>query len=328
MDYLQSIRLFLAVAEMGSFAAAAGRHNISTAAVSRGVVSLEERFNARLLHRSTRKLSLTEAGDIFFCRIREIVSQIDDIEGELTARSSIPGGSIRIAVQGGLGAEHTSRMLAEFIRKYPDVVPHVTFVHGRVDFVHDGFDVAIMPEDFEFPLTFVVRRIGREPLLLVGADSYVTGFDGGKNTSATIFTCLDPLVEKSGGGPLQWLVERFPEAKLRNVNNCDVVRMFALQGLGLGLVPASLVGHDVSSGALQTVPAGGPYPELGLSVAYASRRNMPASVRAFVDFLVEGVKVAGAWRTSDSKWGPAPQVGVVGGSARLASQRALKLKLV
>src|SRR5215475_4478233 len=103
MDYLQSLRMFVKVAELGSFTGAADQLKVSSAVATRSVASLEERLDARLLQRTTRSVTLTEAGRLFLDRVRTIVDEIDDVEGGLLAATGAPAGSLRIAVQGSLG---------------------------------------------------------------------------------------------------------------------------------------------------------------------------------------------------------------------------------
>lgn len=294
MDYLQSLRMFVKVAELRSFAGAADQFDVSSAAVTRNVASLEDRFAARLLQRTTRSVTLTDAGRLLFERVRPLVDEIDEVEGALQATSRVPAGPLRIAVQGSLGAGCVAKLLGDYRARYPSVAPQLTFTHGPVDLVEHRFDVAVFGDDYQHSGSVVVRRVVRWPQHVVASPSYATSLraaDGkgraGQPAAPTLLTYDDPSPGALDAAVRQWLDEQWPAASRIRVNNSDVLRQLALEGMGAALVPDYLVASDLANGALLRVPTAFEPPDTGLSIAYLTRRNLAATVRTFVDFVVE-----------------------------------------
>jgi DNA-binding transcriptional LysR family regulator len=291
MDYLQSLRMFVKVADLGSFTGAADQLKVSSAVATRSVASLEERLDARLLQRTTRSVTLTEAGRLFLDRVRAIVDDIDDVEGGLLAATGVPSGTLRIAVQGSLGAGYLAKLLSAYTARYPLVVPQVIFADGPINLVEGRFDAALTSDIYPHPGSVVTRVFAHLEMVLAASPRYVPGLHG-----VVQLTDIDPLVLLShddGTAALEndpvhrWLETNAGHATHIRANNSDMLRRMAIEGMGVALVPAVLVEDDLHDRTLVQVTTDVPLPSMGLSVAYGSRRNLAPTVRALVDLLVE-----------------------------------------
>lgn len=291
MDYLQSLRMFVKVAELGSFTGAADQMKVSSAVATRSVASLEERLDARLLQRTTRSVTLTEAGRLFLDRVRAIVDDIDDVEGGLLAATGVPSGTLRIAVQGSIGAGYLAKLLSAYTARNPLVVPHVIFADGPINLVEGRFDAALTSDTYPHPGSIVARRFARLEMTLVASPRYVPGI-----RSIRQLADLDRLVMLSheDGTTIsehdpvrRWLDTNVAHATHIRVNSGDMLRLMAIEGMGVALLPAVLVEDDLNDRALSKVLPDVPLPSMGISIAYGSRRNLAPNVRALVDFLVE-----------------------------------------
>src|SRR6202012_5793068 len=143
MDHLQSMRVFVKVADLGSFAGAASAMDISNAVATRHVADLEGRLGTRLLNRTTRSLSLTESGQVYLERARQILDELEDVEQMGVARNHEPVGSLRIVAPVVFGLHNLAPVLQTYAERYPKVVPDVTLVDRQVDLVEEGFEVGI-----------------------------------------------------------------------------------------------------------------------------------------------------------------------------------------
>jgi DNA-binding transcriptional LysR family regulator len=291
MDYLQSLRMFVKVAELGSFTNAADQMKVSSAVATRSVASLEERLDARLLQRTTRSVTLTEAGRLFLDRVRSIVEEIDDVEGGLLAATHVPTGTLRLAVQGSVGASYLAKLLSTYSARYPHVVPQVIFADGPISLVEGRFDAALTSDTYPHPGSVVARTFARLDMALVASPRYVPNVRG--ITELADLERLVILSHEDGATSAEhdlvrrWLDANVPHATHVRANSSDMVRRMAIEGMGVALLPAALIDDDLHERALLRVLPDVALPSMGLSIAYGSRRNLAPNVRALVDFLVE-----------------------------------------
>jgi DNA-binding transcriptional LysR family regulator len=283
--------MFVKVAELGSFTGAADQMKVSSAVATRSVASLEERLDARLLQRTTRSVTLTEAGRLFLDRVRTIVDDIDDVEGGLLAATGAPSGTLRIAVQGSIGAGYLAQLLRAYTARYPLVVPQVIFADGPINLVEGRFDAALTNDTYPHPGSIVARAFARLDMMLVASPRYLSGA-----RSVAQLTDVESLVMLShDDGTVsaeldlsrQWLDANAAHATHIRANNSDMLRRMSIEGMGVALLPAAIVEDDLQEGVLVPLLPPAPLPSMGLSVAYGSRRNLAPHVRALVDFLVE-----------------------------------------
>jgi DNA-binding transcriptional LysR family regulator len=307
MDHLQSMRVFVKVADLGSFARAASALDISNAVATRHVADLEGRLGARLLHRTTRSLSLTEAGQVYLERARQILEEIEDVEQMVVARSHEPVGTLRIVAPVVFGLHHLAPVLQSYTQRYPQVVPDLTLVDRQVDLVEESFDVGVVIAKQMRSASVVMRRLTSGCMMVCATPAYLQehGVPTHPEQLAT-HPCLS-LPAAYGGdervftGPDGDVVVR-PASSII-ANNTEMLRQCALLGMGIALLPSYLAGSDIARGKLISLLTEYRLPEVEINVVYPSRRHLPAKVRTFIDHLVEHfgqAQTGGAARCADN----------------------------
>lgn len=299
MDRFEEMRSFLAVVDAGSFVGAADATGQSKAALSRHVAALEQRLGVRLLHRTTRRLSLTDEGRHFHTRARELLAQVEEVECELSARTAEASGLLRINAPLTFGVLHLAPLWGRFAQANPKVSLDVMLNDRIVDVVEEGYDLAIRITNL--PSSQLISR---------------------KLASTRMVACASPRYLRQHGKPKQpadltghriisysyWAMRdewRFAgpagEASVRtrpfmHTNNGDTCRAAALDHQGIILQPDFLVGPDLQSGALVEVMPGYRSIDIGIHAVYASREHLPGKTRKLVDFLVEAFATP-AWQS-------------------------------
>lgn len=294
MDKYQEMRVFSAVVAAGSFVQAATGLGLSKQAVSRHVGDLEARLAVRLLRRTTRRLSLTEEGEVFYARCTDLLDGIAEAEAEITSLTGEATGLLRVNVPLSFGLLQLAPLWPEFMRLHPRVTLDVTLVDRVVDLVDEGFDLAV--------------RIARLP-----SSSLVTR----KLASTRVILCASPRYLAENGMPRhplelsQHSVIAYnllatgdtweftgPEGKVSvkvtprmRTNSGDTCRAAALQHRGLVIQPSFLIGEDLLAGTLVEVMPDYKSIELGIYAVYSSRKFLAPKVRLLIDFLVDAFRV-------------------------------------
>ncbi len=296
MDKYQEMRTFAAVIDAGSFVGAATTLGMSKAAVSRHVTELESRLGIRLLHRTTRRLSLTDEGERFYARCQELLAGIEAAEAELTSRAREATGTLRINVPVTFGILHLASLWGEFAARHPRVTLDITLVDRLVDLVEEGYDLAIRIAQLPSS-TLVSRKLASTRIVLCAAPGYLREAGTPSHPSelarhkvlAYSYWATQELWQFEGPeGPLS--VKTRP---LLRTNNGDTCRVAALQGHGLILQPSFLVADDLKTGALVEVLPQYRSLELGIYAMYPSRKHVPSKVRLMIDFLLEAFREPG-----------------------------------
>ena len=300
MDRFEEMRVFAAVVDAGSFVGASDALPMSKAAVSRHVAELEARLGVRLLHRTTRKLSLTAEGEVFHARCKEVLSTVDEAEAEITSRSGEASGLLRINAPFTFGLLHLAPLWVEFMAMHPKVTLDVTLSDRMVDLVDEGFDLAVriarLPDS-----TLISRQLTTTRLVLCASPTYLRQHGTPQHPSElthhavaaySLFSMGENWVFTGPDGPVAVKVS----PRLRS-NNGDTCRMAALRHLGLVLQPSFLVGPDLQAGTLVEVLPDFHSLELGVYAVYPSRKFVSPKVRLLIDFLAEAFKMQ-AWPSS------------------------------
>ncbi|AJZ58416.1 LysR family transcriptional regulator [Paraburkholderia fungorum] len=290
MNQLQSMRVFVKVADLGSFVGAAGALDLSTAVVTRHVADLEARLGTRLLNRTTRRLSLTESGRTYLERVRPILDDLEGVEQMVVARNHEPVGTLRIVAPVVFGLHSLAPVVQSYAQRYPDVVPDVTLADRNVDLVDEGFDVGIMVARQMRSASIVTRRLTTGYMTVCATPAYLEQHGTPVHPEDLLtHPCLSRPAEQGGDekvftGP-QGEVRVRPTNAIA-ANNTEMLRQFALLGMGVAILPSYLIGRDLASGRL--VPLLGDYrlPQIEITIAYPSRLHLPAKVRTFIDHLV------------------------------------------
>jgi DNA-binding transcriptional LysR family regulator len=290
MDKLTSIKVFRQVVESGSFVGAAERLDLSTAMVSKHVMSLEKRLRVRLLNRNSHRLRLTEPGRFYFERCKGILRDLQETELELESLSSAPRGTLRIAFCDrcipGLGL---ASVLAEYRRRWPEVVLDISFVDRAVDFVEDSHDLAFrIVSDDRLPADIVARRVRPVPFRLAASRAYLE-----RNGIPQVPEVLGRHDFVTGGG-LESLSLECPqgtvEIPLRVALRCRTLADVAITvagGMGVALLPAALCSDPAFAGVLRPVLTEFRLKESTLHLLYPGRKHLPFKARAFIDLVLE-----------------------------------------
>jgi DNA-binding transcriptional LysR family regulator len=289
MDRLQSMRIFAKVVEQGSFARAAQALGLSATVVTRHLADLETHLGTRLLNRTTRKLSLTETGQAYLERVRQILVDIDDADAIASSSARKPGGTLRIYCHPGFGQSQLAMLLPLYAQAMPDVVLDVTLADHTVDLVEEGFDVGIFIGLQKFDASMIARRLASSKVVLCASPAYLAR-RGVPATPSEIaqHDCLNFAFEQlRHHWSVQW-ENRHVEVPItsRMISNSGaVLRQAAMAGMGIMIRSSFSLEDDLSSGRLVQLLQGHHLGQLSVMMVYPSRRLLSAKVRSFVEFM-------------------------------------------
>jgi DNA-binding transcriptional LysR family regulator len=307
MDRISSMLSFVKVVDTGGFRSAARQLNLATSVVTTRVKSIEERLDVRLLNRTTRSVSLTEAGRAYYERCVQILSEIEDAEDAAQVLQSKPRGVLRLNTSPGMPAL-IARSIAEYSVRHPDVTVRLAATGRMLDLVEEGYDLAIwyaaVPDS-----DLIVRRIADYRMLVCASPEYLTKHGRPEHPSELIkHNCViffdAPTLGKAGR---EWEFTG-PEGEFSlqvsgnlETNSAIAFRRAALLGQGLILTPVPLVFDDLMSGALVPILSDFLPKRFSIEALYPHREHLPAKVRTFIDLLVDD------FRRMD--WDPGTSVG-------------------
>lgn len=292
MDLFSSMHTYVAVVDGGSFAHAADKLGVSRAMVSKQVQKLEEHLGTRLLHRTTRRLSVTETGRAFHERSLQILADVDEAEHVAGDMTRVPQGVLRISIPLSYGQHRLAGIVGDYALAYPQVRLDISLSDRKVDLVEDGFDLAIrigaQPQQ-----DLIARKLGGVHSIVCAAPAYLAR-RGTPATPADLagHACLSYTLSGTGA---DWRLQEVgstaePVAVAVTgpirADNGDIIRLAALSGAGIVFQPEFIVGADVDAGRLVRVLPQWQSVELGVYAVYPSRKHLSAKVRTFVDFLV------------------------------------------
>ena len=288
MDTIDGMRTFIAVVSEGSFSRAAERLNMSPQLVSKYVAQLESRLDARLINRSTRRLSITEVGQGYFERCKDVLADIDEMESAVGDATAAARGTLRINAPMSFGTLHLSRAIAEYQCEQPAVSVDLTLDDRVVDIVSEGYDMAIRIGRLR-ESSLVARQLAPIRLVVCGASDYLdkrgvprTPHDLKDHECLryTLSSYSDRWRFKDGENAID-----VPVSGKFSASNGDAIRLAAMAGRGLALQPTFIVGDDIREGRLQLVLEDFEVEPMGLYAVYAHRKYLSGKVRTFVDFL-------------------------------------------
>ncbi|MDE2430620.1 MAG: LysR family transcriptional regulator [Burkholderiales bacterium] len=297
MDKFQEMQSFVAVVDAGSFVRAADTLDTSKAAVSRHVADLEQRLGVRLLHRTTRKLSLTDDGQSFYQHCTEILGAIDEAECDLSSRSAVASGLLRISVPVTFGILHLAPLWGTFLAQNPKVALDVVLSDRPVDLVEDGYDLALRISSTPHA-TLIGRKLATTRMVLCASPEYLQR--RGMPQHPRELGSHDVIAYTYWSSRDEWVFDG-PDGRITaktqprfHTNNGDTCRAAALQHQGIILQPDFLVGGDLHAGTLQEIMPHYQSIELGIYAVYASRKQLPLKLRHIVDFLADSFR-SPAW---------------------------------
>ena len=291
--------MFVRVVDAGSFTRAAEQLRISRPVVSKYVSRLENRLGVRLLNRTTRRLSLTEAGRIFHQRSQRGLQDIEQAEAEVSRLQENPRGVLRLNTPMSFGILHIAPLLPEFQARYPDVSIDMNLDDRQVDVIEEGFDVSVRIAELP-DSSLVARRLAPCRHVVVAAPSYLERHgtprtpEDLRDHNIITFSYQASMADWHFVAPDKRPVSVAVSGALQ-VNNSLALREALLAGAGIMRTPTFVVGRDIQAGRL--VPLLGNYQALEISIylVYPQRRHLSPKVRAFVDFMAEKIAATPYW---------------------------------
>lgn len=295
MDKFREMQAFAAVADQGSFVAAAGALGTSKAAVSRLVADLEARLGVRLMQRTTRRLTLTTEGHLFLERCRDALAQIEDAENELQLATTLPRGLLRVNVPVTFGNLHLAPLWGEFLALYPQVELDIALADRVVDLVEEGYDLAVRIGRLASS-TLISRQVSSDRSVLCAAPAYLerhgwprelADLERHHTIGYTYLSTGDRWMFTGPEGEVGVRVR--PRLKASSGDTC---RAAALAGQGIIQQPTFLIGEDLRAGRLLPILPQWQGQEFGIHLVYPSRRFLPPKMRALLGFLAERLGTA------------------------------------
>lgn len=293
------MRVFAAVVDTGSFAAASDRLKTSRAMASKYIAHLEEHLGTRLLQRTTRKLTLTESGTSYYERCVQILSDIAAAEAHAVHQTEAPRGTLRLTVPVSFGILHLGPVISEYMRQYPEVKLDLTVTDRNVDLIEEGLDLAIrigsLPES-----GLIAKKIASDRIVICGAPDYFARHGFPKEPAdLKHHNCLTYAYAATGD---EWKLSG-PDGTVHVVKvtgslcatNGDMVKLAALGGIGVMRQPLFLMGEDLRAGRLVQVLGEYKVRDIGIYAVYPSRKHLSAKVRTFVDLLSNAFSLKSEW---------------------------------
>ena len=289
MDRWAAMQSFVRVVENGSFVAAADRLALSTSSLSRQIAELEQHLGARLLNRTTRRLSLTESGQAFYERAVSLLNDLAEAEAIAGQAAAQPRGTLRLTCSHNMAQRRIAPAIATFVERYPDVKFDLTVSDRVIDLIDEGFDLAIRVGQVGSDL-LVARRLGQTRLIVCAAPAYLQRH--GAPETPDDLSRHNTLTYAYSSAPRSWgLVDR--EDKVREVrvggslhaNSGDALCAAAIAGLGIVCEPDFMVGDAIADGRLQRVLPEFEAMRADIWAVYPSQRHLSLKVRLFVDHI-------------------------------------------
>jgi DNA-binding transcriptional LysR family regulator len=289
MDTITRMRAFVAVVESGGFSAAARGAGRSKALMSKYVAELEEELGARLLNRTTRQLSLTEAGEVAYEEAQEVLKRVSRLRDEIEASTAAARGRLRISMPRTFGDGDLSRGIMEFLTHYPDIRMELSLEDRFVNLVDEGFDAAIRVSALA-DSSLIARKLADFRVAVCATPDLVARHGRPEHPTelAGLPCIIDTNVRFRGNWPFRDAEAKISVAVTGRVeaNTPNAGAAAARAGLGFARLPRLLVEADIAAGRLVTLLDDYELQELGIYVVYPHRDRMPTKLRVFIDHLV------------------------------------------
>jgi DNA-binding transcriptional LysR family regulator len=290
MDRFENLKAFIRVADTRSFSEAARQLRLSKSVVAKRVGQLERQLDARLFHRTTRQVRLTDAGTAYYARAVPLVAEIEDMDSAIGGRAAEPRGELRISAPTSFGTLHLGPALCDLQKQHPQLAIELVLNDRIVNPVNEGFDVAVQDAPASSPL-LIERRIAPMRRVVCAAPSYLRARGTPRHpVDLTEHDCIQYSFLQTGN------VWTFKGRKGRasvavkprfTTNSGQVMRDAALHGNGIALLPTLLVGPDLRRKRLVAVLGDWAPPELWIAAVYPQSHRAAVKVRALADFLIK-----------------------------------------
>lgn len=290
MDGFAAIPVFVAVVDKGGFSQAARALGVSKSAVSKRVTSLEDQLGVRLLHRTTRKLSLTEAGERYYAHAVRAVAAAAQAQDAVSEIQADPQGRLKVSAPMSFGRLHVAPLIAGFLARFPKLEVDLVLDDRKIDLVAEGYDVAIRVGELP-DSTLVARKLAAVRHVVCASQGYLERMEAPrKPADLAAHNCI--LYSYSSDANAWNFSSRSGSESVvvsgnYRVNNSEALREALLGGLGIGRLPTFVAGPDIASGRLLPLLEGYRAPERMAFAVMPERQHVPAKVRAFLDFAIE-----------------------------------------
>jgi DNA-binding transcriptional LysR family regulator len=290
MNEFAAIPVFIAVVDNGGFSAAARSLGVSKSAVSKRVNQLESHLGVRLLHRTTRKLSLTEAGERYFEHAAQALRAADKAEDAVTELQGEPQGKLKISSPMSFGRLHVAPLIPKFLQRYPKLQIDLVMDDKNIDLVAAGIDVAIraggMPDS-----TLIARKLAPLRQVLCASPAYIERY--GMPITPSELCERNCILFSYSGDANEWTLNKDGQSEAvmvsgsYRVNNSEAILEALREGVGIGRLPTFVAGPDLQAGSLLRVLDSYHIPDHVFYAVFPERQYLPAKVRAFLDFTIE-----------------------------------------
>ena len=296
MDTLTSMQVFRLAVELKSFAAAARRLDMSPAMASKHVMHLERRLGALLLNRTSRRLSLTEAGTVYFDHARQMLDDLEDVEASVAQSTAAPRGTLRLSAPVWMANPDFIGVLNDYRARYPEVRLDVDLSGRFVNLVEERIDLALrVTSPMALGQSLIARPIAPVTFHVVGSPAYLDR--AGRPVRAAdlamhamlVYSLMSDVNRLDIEGPHGRETVKV-DAVLQS-NNESLMRLAALEGMGLALLPNSLIARDLQAGRLEIVLPEYRVFDSKLYGVYQNRKYLSPKVRTFLDFISQDARV-------------------------------------
>jgi DNA-binding transcriptional LysR family regulator len=300
MNLSSELGFFYQLAKSGSLTATAREMNLTPPAVSKRLAQLEARLGVRLLNRTTRKVSLTEEGELYYREAARILSDIEQLEQTVASRRAAPRGLVRLNATFGFGHRYLAPAISRFVREYPEVRVQLQLTDKPINLADEGYDIGIRLGKLE-DAALIARRIAPNRYLLVASPSYLKRHGMPKHPSE--LARHDCLVIRENDAYGVWKFTQKSETETVRVsgtlasNNGEVVRNWALEGHGIILRSEWDVADHLRRGKLVEILPDWRCPDADIHAVFPQRLHLSAKVRVLIDFLVDAF-ASPPWRTN------------------------------
>lgn len=288
MDQLDELRCFLAVAEAGGFSAAARQTGLRQPSVSKAVAALEHRLGLTLFHRSTRQVSLTESGRLYYDRCRPLLEELEEAAVEAAAGAASASGVLRVSAPATFGRLHLVPILPAFLERHPGLKIDLVLSDTQTDLIREGIDVALRVGRVD-DLSAVVRRIARTRLVVVGSNTYFARH--GVPLRPEDLRRHNCLVYGRHAGADEWAfngpegVQRVSVTGNLRSDSIDAIRAAVAASLGIGAMTQASFISELADGSIREVLGDHGRATMDINAVWTSRRFVPSKVRLFVDHV-------------------------------------------
>ena len=289
MNEFGAIPVFVAVVENDGFSAASRALGISKSAVSKRINQLENHLGVRLLHRTTRKLSLTEAGERYFEHAAQALTAAGQAEDAVTELQGEPQGKLKISSPMSFGRLHVAPLIPIFMKRYPKILIDLVMDDRNIDLVAEGFDLAIRSGDMPAS-TLIARKLAPLRQVLCASPDYIDRY--GMPVTPSELSERNCILFSYSGDANEWTLNKGGKSEAvlvsgsYRVNNSEAILVALREGIGIGRLPTFVAGPDLREGNLVRILESYHIPDHTFYAVFPERQYLPAKVRAFLDFSI------------------------------------------